>query len=672
MRIVFCFYFFHVYNMTVTLTSRRTWIITGFLAGILLILSLILLSTLAWAHGGHGDAEAESLWNTPTKIVDIGPLFTTPLFIDASATSLPSYPWMVLSDNYGSIFSSRQWIISELLVNLGDHVKKWQKVAIINAPSNTPEIISLIASQRVSIAIANGELQWALQKNAYIEGIISNPDSSFLRAYDVKRKALDIQYEVEGKQLDAKITGLKATLEARGVVIDSKKIASSATITENLQKQETAKKFLIGKTNEAISELLAIFYNGDRNGLGVNTNSYAFYWGYNTNWLSLGITDRQKIIDIPERFHRSMQWLILKYPLDTNIPSEDLATILKTLETNINDANTIYAIISSNATGNYADNKKALLSLLSGDNGIIILQSRFIELQKWVLGVNATAWWELSQANADLIGLQQELALLESGKSLLAANKQKDYAALDGEKSLASIDLEKIKIWAKTDQISAESRVKALKNGLGEIQNSVRVSYALAPFDGTISRKNVSIGQTIDITNPIFDIAWDNIRNLIFVRFDVPVSDYKTLKKWQSIQVLLPGQSDESTKTTITRFASSVNKNDQTISVEAPLDTSHLPIGTQVRVIKSWLSGTGYLQIPKASIFEDNGESYVYKVLPDNSIKKWKIGYEIVGEFAVVTEGISADTRIVNNVGMGTWKDGQDVSNLLTKIQNKE
>ena len=60
--------------------------------------------------------------------------------------------------------------------------------------------------------------------------------------------------------------------------------------------------------------------------------------------------------------------------------------------------------------------------------------------------MNATASGELSQANADLIGIQQELALLESGKSLLAANKQKDYAALDGEQSLASIDLEKIKI----------------------------------------------------------------------------------------------------------------------------------------------------------------------------------------------------------------------------------
>ena len=97
--------------------------------------------------------------------------------------------------------------------------------------------------------------------------MIANPDSSFRKAYDVKRKALDIQYEVQGKQLDAKITSLTATLAARGIVIDSKIVSSTASISENAQKQETAQKFLIGKANEAITELLTIFYNGDRNSL---------------------------------------------------------------------------------------------------------------------------------------------------------------------------------------------------------------------------------------------------------------------------------------------------------------------------------------------------------------------------------------------------------------------
>ena len=129
------------------------------------------------------------------------------------------------------------------------------------------------------------------------------------------------------------------------MVIESSRQSSSATIAENTQKQETAKKYLIGKTNEAISELLTIFYSGDRNNLAINTTSYVFYWGYNSNWGSLGVGDRQKILDIPERFHKNMQTILPTYPLSTEASTADLSKTLATLEILINDANTIYAII---------------------------------------------------------------------------------------------------------------------------------------------------------------------------------------------------------------------------------------------------------------------------------------------------------------------------------------
>ena len=326
-------------------------------------------------------------------------------------------------------------------------------------------MVSMMAGQRAEIAIAQGELQGAREKLAYITNVVGSPESSFSRAYDVQRKALDIQYEVQKRQLDAKIASQKAQLEARGVVISSSQIASTATIAENTQKQETAKKYLIGKTNEAIAELLTIFYNGDRNNLSINTTSYDKYWGYNSNWGSLGASDRQKILDIPERFHRNMQNIVLSYPLSTEATTEDLSLMLKKVESTINDANTIFAIISSNIA-NYATYKKELLSLLSGTDGIIILQSQLIELTNGTMSASATASGVFSQANADLIGLQQEMKLLESERDLLEANKKKDYATLSGEQSLSSVDLEKLKIEAKSEQIGSENRVKALQNAL--------------------------------------------------------------------------------------------------------------------------------------------------------------------------------------------------------------
>jgi hypothetical protein len=160
-----------------------------------------------------------------------------------------------------------------------------------------------------------------------------------------------------------------------------------------------------------------------------------------------------------------MKNIIPSYPLSTETTTEDLSLMLKKVETAINDANTIFSIISAN-TDNYAINKKELLNLLSGTDGIIILQSQLIELTNGTRSASATASGVFSQANADLIGLQQEMKLLESERDLLEANKQKDYATLSGEQSLSSVDLEKLKIEAQSEKIGAENRVKAFQNAL--------------------------------------------------------------------------------------------------------------------------------------------------------------------------------------------------------------
>lgn len=160
-----------------------------------------------------------------------------------------------------------------------------------------------------------------------------------------------------------------------------------------------------------------------------------------------------------------MKNIIPSYPLSTETTTEDLSLMLKKVETAINDANTIFSIISAN-TDNYAINKKELLNLLSGTDGIIILQSQLIELTNGTRSASATASGVFSQANADLIGIQQEMKLLESERDLLEANKQKDYATLSGEQSLSSVDLEKLKIEAQSEKIGAENRVKAFQNAL--------------------------------------------------------------------------------------------------------------------------------------------------------------------------------------------------------------
>lgn len=141
------------------------------------------------------------------------------------------------------------------------------------------------------------------------------------------------------------------------------------------------------------------------------------------------------------------------YPISTDATTAELTLILKQLESAINDANTIYAIISPSANSNYIANKTRLLNLLSGTDGIIILESKLIELTSGTRSASATASGVYSQASADLIGLEQEMRLLESERSLLEANKKKDIASLNGDQAITQVDLEKIRIDAESAKI---------------------------------------------------------------------------------------------------------------------------------------------------------------------------------------------------------------------------
>jgi hypothetical protein len=82
--------------------------------------------------------------------------------------------------------------------------------------------------------------------------------------------------------------------------------------------------------------------------------------------------------------------------------------------------------------------------------------------------------------------------------------------------------------------------------------------------------------------------------------------------------------------------------------------------------VKSGLTGTGYVEIPKTSVVEEWDKFYIYKVLPNNTLKKWKITYEIIGEKYIVTEWLKADIQIVTDIRSREWKDDMDVGAILS------
>jgi hypothetical protein len=88
--------------------------------------------------------------------------------------------------------------------------------------------------------------------------------------------------------------------------------------------------------------------------------------------------------------------------------------------------------------------------------------------------------------------------------------------------------------------------------------------------------------------------------------------------------ISLPG-GQEKHAAIIKRIAGSVNKEDQTISFEATYaEEVPYPLGTQVRMLPD-VTSENFQKIPASAFFEEGKETFVWKVLPDQKIKKWKI-----------------------------------------------
>lgn len=68
--------------------------------------------------------------------------------------------------------------------------------------------------------------------------------------------------------------------------------------------------------------------------------------------------------------------------MSVDASAKDISSSLADLEKIINDANTIFSVLPSSVTDDYDGKKKEVLNLLTGENGIIILQSKLIEIEK--------------------------------------------------------------------------------------------------------------------------------------------------------------------------------------------------------------------------------------------------------------------------------------------------
>lgn len=174
----------------------------------------------------------------------------------------------------------------------------------------------------------------------------------------------------------------------------------------------------------------------------------------------------------------------------------------------------------------------------------------------------------VSQAEADIVSLDQQVILLGKEFDQLDAEKQKDLATATGDQFVQSLDLQKMLNEAERDSITADAEVLGNQRALVAVTTLSTQIPVFAPFNGIISRKNVTVGQAIQGNTPIYDIVGDSKDGETFIKSEIPVGDLYKIGLGKSITVTLPGASEKSTAT-IKRIAKSVNQVSQTLSFES-------------------------------------------------------------------------------------------------------
>ncbi len=639
---------FRIFSYTITPKLQTAFVfLTGFVMWTMRI-------TNTFAHGWHGDKEAEQLGNTVAALS--WEIFISPKEIKTENIVNQSYPWIIMSDEYGSIFSSREGIVTKLHVNLWDTVKKWQTVASISTASNSPEIIALLAEKRADIAVSHWQLNASRNVAEYLELQLWWSGNAIQNVYDQKLKAIEIWIDTQKQQLQIKINSLKAQINAKKQVVEVSKVSSQSTVWLNEEKQQTAEKELQWSIQNAIATMGRVFAKSEiqYKWFEKEFNLNIYWWARDTQkrYIYLGLmseilyqySNREKL-STQERFALATvtektlkQWIDLLW-LSVTYDNYKAAQLNKDID----------ALIDA-----YTDKDIWLTTILS----------KYKELQKELVWSNALASGSIIQANAELAWLDQEILFLAKEVELLDAEKKKLLAELNWDQSLRAFDIQKMIIESQADIVKAQAELQANQNAIWAIQSTVKSTVVTAPFAGTISRKNVVVWQSIDTSTPLFDIVWLNSTSDSFVRFEVPVAEFAKLQVWKLLQINL-WWDDLAIAWSIQRIAQSVNQNTQTVTVEGDFTNwkNPYPLGTNVRISSQGLSWETAVEIPHTAIWTDeSGENYVYKKLPNNALKKWivEIWYN-EWDKSYINKWLKSSDTIVANISIWGRKDGMSV-----------
>ncbi len=212
----------------------------------------------------------------------------------------------------------------------------------------------------------------------------------------------------------------------------------------------------------------------------------------------------------------------------------------------------------------------------------------------------------------------------------------------------------------------AQSGVRSAEAALKEIEASIRDSRSIAPFKGTIVKKLVEVGDTVQPGMPLLQFAnteYLRIRTEVPVRLIPYLSVGDTIRAYLDVSgIMIPVK--------VAQIYPQADRNKHTVTVkfDLPIGTQGVPgMYAEVAIPVKNSQATTSIVIPRSSILNNMGSLPAVLVVNDENISELhvvRLGKKIDGgKYFTVLSGLRAGDRIINNppknVSQG-WMPGDD------------
>lgn len=258
----------------------------------------------------------------------------------------------------------------------------------------------------------------------------------------------------------------------------------------------------------------------------------------------------------------------------------------------------------------------------------------------------------------DLLRLDDSEAKLRVRQAEVAAAKAKSIY----DRQQASFDQEVI---SQAEFDVARTNYEAAQADLELAQHQLSYTRVPAPFAGTIVRRAVNVGQTVNVGTALFEIA--NFHPLLAHIF-VPAKELGTLQNGQEAELTL--DSNGAKLRGVVRLVSPV-ADPNTGTVKVTVDVKEYPAGTRpgdfahVSVVTA--RHDNVVRVPNLAVFEDRGERVVY-VARDTVAARRTVQVGFADEtHTEILSGIEPGDRVIVK-GQRALKDGSPIKILEAPV----